>query len=286
MPEQPRDLAATIHDAAAAGRILVMGIVNVTPDSFSDGGRFDSVDKALAHARRLVGEGADMLDVGGESTRPGAGPVDAGAEIERVAPVVEAIRSELDVPVSIDTMKAEVMRAAVAAGAAMINDVNGLRDPQALAAAVSLDVPVCIMHMQGEPRTMQQNPHYADVVEDLLMFFRERVTACLNAGLAQRNLVLDPGFGFGKSLEHNLDLLDRFSRFREFGLPLLAGLSRKSMLGRITGRENADERVAASVAGAVLAAERGADILRVHDVAETVDAVKVIHALRANRNPS
>lgn len=286
MSEQHRDLAATIHDAAAAGRILVMGIVNVTPDSFSDGGRFDSVDKALAHARRLVGEGADMLDVGGESTRPGAGPVDAGAEIERVAPVIEAIRSELDVPVSIDTMKAEVMRAAVAAGAAMINDVNGLRDPQALAAAVSLDVPVCIMHMQGEPRTMQQNPHYSDVVEDLLMFFRERVTACLNAGLAQRNLVLDPGFGFGKSLEHNLDLLDRFGRFREFGLPLLAGLSRKSVLGRITGRENADERVAASVAGAVLAAERGADILRVHDVAETVDAVKVIHALRANRNPS
>ncbi|MFO7763706.1 MAG: dihydropteroate synthase [Wenzhouxiangellaceae bacterium] len=286
MAESPQSLANTIHDAAAAGRILVMGIVNVTPDSFSDGGRFDSVDKALAHARRLVGEGADMLDVGGESTRPGAGPVDAGAEIERVAPVIEAIRSELDVPVSIDTMKAEVMRAAVAAGAAMINDVNGLRDPQALAAAVSLDVPVCIMHMQGEPRTMQQNPQYADVVEDLLMFFRERVTACLNAGLAQRNLVLDPGFGFGKSLEHNLDLLDRFGRFREFGLPLLAGLSRKSMLGRITGRENADERVAASLAGAVLAAERGADILRVHDVAETVDAVKVIHALRANRNPS
>ncbi|MBS3822395.1 MAG: dihydropteroate synthase [Wenzhouxiangellaceae bacterium] len=275
-----------MHDAAFAGRILVMGIVNVTPDSFSDGGRFDSVDKALAHAGRLVAEGADMLDVGGESTRPGAAPVEARSEIERVVPVIEAIGGELDVPVSVDTMKAEVMRAAVAAGAAMINDVNGLRDPQALAAAAELGVPVCIMHMQGEPRTMQHNPHYSDVVEDLLMFFRERVAACLDAGMAQRNLVLDPGFGFGKSLEHNLDLLDRFGRFREFGLPLLAGLSRKSMLGRITGRENADERVAASVAGAVLAAERGADILRVHDVAETVDAVKVIHALRANRKPS
>jgi dihydropteroate synthase len=286
MTDLSQSLARTIHDAAAAGRILVMGIVNVTPDSFSDGGRFDSVDKALAHARRLVAEGADMLDVGGESTRPGAAPVEARSEIERVVPVIEAIGGELDVPVSVDTMKAEVMRAAVAAGAAMINDVNGLRDPQALAAAAELGVPVCIMHMQGEPRTMQHNPHYSDVVEDLLMFFRERVAACLDAGMAQRNLVLDPGFGFGKSLEHNLDLLDRFGRFREFGLPLLAGLSRKSMLGRITGRENADQRVAASVAGAVLAAERGADILRVHDVAETVDAVKVIHALRANRKPS
>jgi len=257
-----------------------MGIVNVTPDSFSDGGRFDSVEKALAHARRLSAEGADLLDVGGESTRPGAEPVSAAAEIRRVVPVIEAVRAELEAPVSIDTMKAEVMRAAVDAGAAMINDVNGLRDPEALAAAAALDVPVCIMHMQGEPRTMQQNPQYFDVVEDLLGFFRERVAACLNAGIGERNLVLDPGFGFGKSLKHNLAVLDGFGRFREFGLPLLAGLSRKSMLGRITGRERADERVAASVAAAVLAAERGADILRVHDVAETVDAVRMIEALR------
>ena len=280
MMEKPCNLAQSIRDAATAGRTLVMGIVNVTPDSFSDGGRFDSVDTALAHARRLADDGADILDIGGESTRPGAAPVGAEAEIERVVPVIDAIRGELETPVSIDTMKGEVMRAAVAAGAEMINDVNGLRDPQALAAAAELEVPVCIMHMQGEPRTMQQDPQYRDVIEDLLGFFRERVATCLKAGIAERNLVLDPGFGFGKSLAHNLALLDGFGRFREFGLPLLAGLSRKSMLGKITGRDDADARVAASVAGAVLAAERGADILRVHDVAETVDAVKVIHALR------
>ena len=284
MVDSPKSLATKIHATAAAGRILVMGIVNVTPDSFSDGGRFDSVDTALAHARRLADDGADIVDIGGESTRPGAAPVGAEAEIERVVPVIKAIRGELETPVSIDTMKGEVMRAAVSAGAAMINDVNGLRDPRALAAAAELEVPVCIMHMQGEPRTMQQDPQYRDVIEDLLGFFRERVATCLKAGIAEQNLVLDPGFGFGKSLEHNLDLLARFGRFREFGLPLLAGLSRKSMLGKITGRDNPDARVAASVAGAVLAAERGADILRVHDVAETVDAVQVIHALRANRD--
>ena len=260
-----------------------MGIVNVTPDSFSDGGRFDSVEKALAHARRLVSEGADILDIGGESTRPGADPVDARAEIERVVPVIAAIRAELDIPISIDTMKGDVMRAAVEAGAEMINDVNGLRDPDALTAAVETGVPTCIMHMQGEPRTMQREPRYDDVVEDLLRFFRKRIDICLAAGMREHNLVLDPGFGFGKSLAHNLDLLDRFGRFREFGLPLLAGISRKSMLGRITGREAADDRVAASVAAGVLAAERGADILRVHDVAETSDAVKLIHAMRNNR---
>ena len=283
MREMSRDLAESIHAAAAAERILVMGIVNVTPDSFSDGGRFDSLEKALAHARRLASEGADILDIGGESTRPGAAPVDARAEIERVVPVIEAVRAELDLPVSIDTMKGEVMRAAVAAGAEMINDVNGLRDPDALVAAVEAGVPTCIMHMQGEPRTMQQNPDYDDVVEDLRLFFRERIDTCLAAGMQEQNLVLDPGFGFGKSLQHNLDLLDRFGRFREFGLPLMAGISRKSMLGKITGREAADARVAASVAAGVLAAERGANILRVHDVAETVDAVSVIHAMRENR---
>ena len=283
MREMSRDLAESIRAAAAAERILVMGIVNVTPDSFSDGGRFDSLEKALAHARRLASEGADILDIGGESTRPGAAPVDARAEIERVVPVIEAVRAELDLPVSIDTMKGEVMRAAVAAGAEMINDVNGLRDPDALVAAVEAGVPTCIMHMQGEPRTMQQNPDYDDVVEDLRLFFRERIDTCLAAGMQEQNLVLDPGFGFGKSLQHNLDLLDRFGRFREFGLPLMAGISRKSMLGKITGREAADARVAASVAAGVLAAERGANILRVHDVAETVDAVSVIHAMRENR---
>ncbi len=284
MRETPRDLAESIRDAAASGRILVMGIVNVTPDSFSDGGCFESAEKALAHARRLASEGADILDIGGESTRPGAEPVDAAAEIERVVPVIEAVHAEIDVPISIDTMKASVMRAAVAAGAEMINDVNGLRDPDALAAAAELNVPVCMMHMQGQPRTMQRNPQYSDVVDDLLVFFRERVAACLAAGMHEHNLILDPGFGFGKSLEHNLTLLDNFRRFREFGVPLLAGISRKSMLGKITGREAASDRVAASVAAGVLATERGANILRVHDVAETIDAVKLIHAVRANRS--
>lgn len=283
MPEQPRDLAGSIHIAAATGRVLVMGIVNVTPDSFSDGGRFDSVEKALAHAKRLAAEGADILDIGGESTRPGAEPVDAAAEVARVVPVIEAVRAEIGLPISIDTMKAEVMRAAVAAGAEMINDVNGLRNPEALQAAAGMGVPTCIMHMQGEPRSMQRKPEYDDVVEDLRLFFRERVDACLAAGMRERDLILDPGFGFGKSLAHNLALLDGFGRFREFGLPLLAGISRKSMLGKITGRAAASDRVAASVAAGVLAAERGASILRVHDVAETVDAVRVIHAMRDGR---
>ena len=283
MPGRNPALNETIRQSAASGRILVMGIVNVTPDSFSDGGRFDSVEKALEHARRLAAEGADILDIGGESTRPGAEPVDAAAEIKRVGPVIEAVRAEIDIPISIDTMKADVMRAAVAAGAEMINDVNSLRDPDALLAAVESGVPTCIMHMQGEPRTMQQQPDYDDVVEDLRLFFRERIDTCLAAGMHEHNIVLDPGFGFGKSMRHNLDLLERFGRFRELGLPLLAGISRKSMLGRITGRETAPDRVAASLAAGVLVAERGADILRVHDVAETVDSVKIIHALRENR---
>lgn len=262
-----------------------MGVVNVTPDSFSDGGRFTSVEAALQHARYLADAGADILDIGGESTRPGAEPVDAEAELGRVLPVIDAVRAEIDTPLSVDTMKAEVMREAVAHGAAMINDVNGLRDPEALKAAAELGVPVCIMHMQGEPRTMQRRPSYDDVVEDLLGFFRERIGACLAAGIDSDRLVLDPGFGFGKSLEHNLRLLDRFERFRSLGMPLLAGLSRKSMLGTITGRERAEDRVAASIAAALMAAERGADIVRVHDVAETVDAIRILHAVRESRRP-
>jgi len=280
-----KSLSRTLGESTRSNRVLVMGVVNVTPDSFSDGGRFNEIEAALAHARRLADEGADILDIGGESTRPGAEPVDASAELARVIPVIDAIRAEIDRPVSIDTMKAEVMREAVAHGAAMINDVNGLRDPEALRAAADLRVPVCIMHMQGEPRTMQRQPRYDDVVDDLLGFFRERIAACLNAGIDQRHLVLDPGFGFGKSLEHNLRLLDRFERFRSLGVPLLAGLSRKSMLGKITGRERAADRVAASVAAALMVAERGADIVRVHDVAETVDAIRLLHAVRESRRP-
>jgi len=278
----PTPLADRIHDAARASKVLVMGILNVTPDSFSDGGRFDSPAAALDRARRMIADGAAILDIGGESTRPGAAPVGADAEIERVVPVIDAIRAESDVAISIDTMKAAVMHAAVAAGADMINDVNGLREADALAAAAELDVPVCIMHMQGEPRTMQQRPDYRDVVDDLLAFFRERIETCLAAGIQARHLVIDPGFGFGKTLEHNLTLLREFTRFRSLGLPLLAGISRKSMLGTITGHQQADQRVAASVAAAVLAIERGADIVRVHDVAETVDAVRVVEAMRGS----
>lgn len=269
----------------AAGGIdrnpLVMGIINVTPDSFSDGGRFIDPDEALAQARRLVDEGADILDVGGESTRPGAEPVDVAEELERVMPVIERIVADIDVPVSIDTTKADVMRAAVNAGAAMINDVTGLRLPGTLEAAAELNVSVCLMHMQGEPRTMQKNPHYDDVVEDIKGFFERRIAACVSAGIAGDRIVLDPGFGFGKTLEHNLVLLARLGELDRLGYPLLVGISRKSMLGAVTGRERAEERVSASVAAALIAADRGAAIVRVHDVAATVDALKVREAVRS-----
>ena len=277
----PCRLIDSIRAADANDRVLVMSILNVTPDSFSDGGRFDRVETAVAQARRMADEGADILDIGGESTRPGAASVDAAAEIIRVVPVIEAIRAESALPISIDTMKAEVMRAAVTAGATMINDVNALRAPDALQAVAVLDVPVCLMHMQGEPRTMQRAPHYEDVVKELLAFFRERIERCVEAGIERDRLIIDPGFGFGKTLDHNLRLLAELARFGELGLPLLAGISRKSMLGTLTGRASPDQRVAASVAAAVLAAERGARIVRVHDVAETVDAMRVLQALRA-----
>jgi dihydropteroate synthase len=260
-------------------RPLVMGIVNVTPDSFSDGGRFDRPERALAHAMQLVDAGADILDVGGESTRPGAEPVSVYEELERVIPVIERIRDHTGIPISIDTIKPEVMRQAVAWGAAMINDVMGLRAEGALAAAADLRVPVCIMHMQGEPRTMQKDPRYTDVVEDIRSFFGERLEACRAAGLDESLVVLDPGFGFGKTLEHNLQLLAQFDRLLGLDRPLLAGISRKSMLGAITGKSDPGQRVAASVAAAVLAAGRGAAIVRVHDVDETVDALKVWAAL-------
>jgi dihydropteroate synthase len=274
-----KSLVNRIHEAHAT-RPLVMGIVNVTPDSFSDGGRFDSPDRALAHALTLVEEGADILDVGGESTRPGADPVSAQQEMDRVLPVIERIVAETDTPVSIDTVKSEVMREALAAGAGMINDVKGLRGEGVLDVVASTEVPVCIMHMQGEPRTMQKNPEYHDVVDDIRHFFEERLAACRAAGIDARRVVLDPGFGFGKTLAHNLALLRRLDEFVASGWPVLAGISRKSMLGKITGRERADERVAASVSAALLAAQKGAAILRVHDVAETVDALKVWQAVR------
>lgn len=274
------NLATRIGSAHREARPLVMGVVNVTPDSFSDGGRFQSCERAVAHALDLAAQGADILDIGGESTRPGAEPVAESDELARVLPVIEGIRAVSSASISIDTSKPAVMRAAVAAGAGMINDVYALRAPGALAAAAELSVPVCLMHMQGEPRTMQQAPVYTDVVADLMAFFETRISDCLQAGIMRERLVLDPGFGFGKTLAHNLDLLAGLHRFSELGLPVLAGLSRKSMLGAITGRERPDQRMAASVAAALLAAERGAAIIRVHDVAETVDALKVRQALK------
>ncbi len=256
----------------------VMGILNVTPDSFSDGGQFTARDDALRQAERMLGEGADILDVGGESTRPGAAGVDVTEELDRVIPVIEALVGMTDKPISIDTSKAGVMRAAVAAGASMINDVRALREEGALAAAAELGVPVCLMHMQGQPRTMQQDPDYGDVVGEIEQFLEERIEACLSAGIRREDIVLDPGFGFGKTVAHNVELLANLRQLQGFGLPVLAGLSRKSTLGKITGRD-VNERLPASIAAAVIAVTNGASIVRVHDVAETVDALKVLTAV-------
>jgi dihydropteroate synthase len=262
----------------------VMGVLNVTPDSFSDGGRFLDPGEAVREARRLAAEGAALIDVGGESTRPGADPVDPAEELDRVLPVIEAIVAELELPVSVDTSKPEVMEAALAAGASMVNDVMALRAPGALEIVASSGAAVCLMHMQGQPRSMQLEPRYRDVVQDVHHFLSERVAACEAAGMDRSRLVIDPGFGFGKTLEHNLCLLSALDEFTREGLPVLAGLSRKSMIGQITGRPMA-ERLAGSVALAALAVERGASIVRAHDVAATLDAVKIAAAIRRRQRP-
>ena len=270
-----------------AGRILkldrarVMGIVNVTPDSFSDGGAHADADAAVAHALRLAEEGADILDVGGESTRPGAGEVPGEEELRRVVPVIERLARETALPVSVDTCKPEVMRAAVAAGAGMINDVRALEAEGALDAAAALGVPVVLMHMRGQPRSMQDAPRYDDVVAEVHRYLAERIFAAELAGIAKKNLVVDPGFGFGKTTAHNIELLARLERFAELGVPVLAGLSRKRSIGELTGRGVPAERVAGSVAAHLVAVQRGARIVRVHDVAATVDALKVWEAVAA-----
>ncbi len=259
-------------------RPVIMGILNVTPDSFSDGGRFVDLDRALAHARAMVAEGAAIIDVGGESTRPGAQSVSADEELARVIPVIEALHRELDIPVSVDTSKPAVMRAAVAAGAGLINDVYALRLPGALEAAATLGVPVCLMHMQGEPRSMQEDPQYDDVVGDVYNFLKQRIEECVQAGLARAQLLIDPGFGFGKTLEHNLELLRRLDEFVGLDVPLLVGLSRKSMIGKALGLP-LDERLHASVALALMAVQRCARVVRVHDVRATSDALKMYEAV-------
>ncbi len=263
-------------------RPLVMGILNTTPDSFSDGGHFTEPRRAVDRALRMVDEGADIIDVGGESTRPGARAVAVNEELERVIPVIEAVRRESDVAISVDTGKAEVMLGAVTAGADMINDVNALRTPGALQAAAQLAVPVCLMHMQGEPRSMQANPQYGDVVADIMGFLVERVRACVEAGMDKQLLMVDPGFGFGKTLQHNLSLLKHLDAFQALDLPVLVGISRKSMLGTILDAP-VDQRLYAGVAATVLAWERGARLFRVHDVKATVDALKLCRALNDSR---
>ncbi len=255
------------------GRTAVMGILNVTPDSFSDGGLFRGRDAAVRHAEDMVRAGADVIDVGGESSRPGAEPVSLQQELDRVLPVVEVLAGALSVPVSIDTTKPEVMRAAVSAGAGLVNDISALRAPGALETAAELGVPVCLVHMRGEPRTMQQDPVYDDVVAEVAQFLGERRAACVAAGIDPQRLLVDPGIGFGKTAAHNLALLRGLERLAALGAPVLVGLSRKSFLGRIPGLPPG-ERVHASVALALFAVERGARIVRVHDVAPTVQALR------------
>jgi len=259
-------------------RPAVMGILNITPDSFSDGGVFLAPENAIAQAERMAESGADIIDVGGESTRPGALPVSAQEEIDRVLPVVEAIHQNISLPISIDTSKPEVMRAAVRAGAGLINDVRALRETGALDAAAQLKVPVCLMHLQGEPRTMQSNPHYNNVVSEVRDFLAERQKSCVAAGISSDRLIIDPGFGFGKTLEHNIELLRGLKQFGSLGAPILVGLSRKSMIGQALGLP-VTQRVHASVALALIAVRNGARIVRVHDVGPTVDALRMWNAV-------
>jgi len=261
----------------------VMGILNTTPDSFSDGGRYTAPTAALLHAEQMAAAGAAIIDIGGESTRPGAAVVSEQEEIDRVVPVIESLRKAVDVPLSIDTSKPGVMRAAVAAGASMINDVRALSTDGALEAAVELQRPVCLMHMQGQPDSMQSNPNYDDVVGEVTQFLRNRVAECRQAGLGEDLIVVDPGFGFGKTTTDNIELLANLRQLLDIGVPLLIGVSRKSTLGAITGRE-VDGRLSASVTAAVMAAERGAHIVRAHDVAETVDALRIARAVIESDN--
>ena len=255
----------------------IMGILNFTPDSFSDGGSYQHVDSAVISALAMLENGATIIDIGGESTRPGAPDVALAEELSRVIPVIQAIREKSDCLISIDTSKAEVMRQAVNAGADIINDVRALQEPNSLATAAALGVPVCLMHMQGQPRTMQANPQYTDVINDIQQFFIERISECEKAGITRDKIILDPGFGFGKTLAHNYHILKYIDEFKMMGCEVLAGLSRKSMIGNLLGRD-VDQRLAGSIAGALIAAQKGAKIIRVHDVTETADALNVWRA--------
>ncbi|MFQ2291394.1 dihydropteroate synthase [Aeromonas enteropelogenes] len=252
----------------------VMGILNVTPDSFSDGGNFTQLERAMTHARQMVADGATLIDIGGESTRPGAPDVSEQEELDRVIPIVERLVRECNVMISLDTSKAAVMREGCKAGAHLINDIRALQEPGALLAAAEADVPVCLMHMQGQPRTMQIEPHYDDLLEEVKAFFDERIAVCEAAGIGREKLLLDPGYGFGKTLAHNYQLLAEQRGLLEYGLPLLVGMSRKSMIGNLLARP-VDERLAGSLACALIGMQQGARIIRVHDVRETMDALRV-----------
>lgn len=262
-------------------RPLVMGIVNVTPDSFSDGGQFLQADHAVGHALKLIEEGADLIDIGGESSRPGAESVPIEDELQRVVPVVEQLRSQTETPISVDTYKSEVAHAALEAGADIINDISALRmDPEMVRVIAQSGAPIILMHMLGTPATMQQSPHYTNCVEEISAFFVQRIAFAVQHGIARERIIVDPGIGFGKRLEDNLDLLRALHRFTQFGLPLLVGASRKSFISRVTGAQTSPtERLGGSIAAAVVARQRGANILRVHDVAATIEAIKVAEAI-------
>jgi dihydropteroate synthase len=253
----------------------VMGILNVTPDSFSDGGHFNRIDTALAQAEQMINDGAVIIDIGGESTRPGALAVSEKDEISRVIPVLKAIKQRFNIIISIDTSKANLMREAIEQGAGIINDVRALQNDGCLMAVAQSEVAICLMHMQGMPRSMQTSPHYDDLFDDINLFFETRILACKNAGINKKRLILDPGFGFGKTLDQNYQLLARLSMFEHLALPILAGLSRKSMIGSLLNRE-VEQRLSGSLTAAIIAAQQGAKIIRVHDVKETVDALKVV----------
>ena len=261
---------------------LVMGILNTTPDSFSDGGSYTTLSKALEQAERMISAGVSIIDIGGESTRPGAPSVSLQEELSRVIPIISAIREKHDIWISIDTSKAEVMRQAIAAGADLINDVRALQEPGALEIAAEAQVPVCIMHMKGQPRTMQHNPEYTDVMDEVRTFLQQRISACEDSGIKRENIIIDPGFGFGKSVEHNYYLLANLDQFHSFGLPVLAGLSRKSMIYKMLDKQPA-ECLAGSITCALMAYQKGAQIIRVHDFDETIEALAIAKLIRQNQ---
>ena len=261
-------------------QLHIMGILNVTPDSFSDGGSHTSLDAALYHTKKMIKEGATIIDIGGESTRPNAPNVSLDEELGRVIPVVEKLKAEFDIFISVDTSKVAVMKAVIQLGADMINDVRALQEEGALQACADSDVPICLMHMQGQPRTMQSHPKYGDVLDDIRAFFEQRITACENIGIKRNRLILDPGFGFGKTLEHNVQLLSKLDDFTSFDLPLLVGISRKTMIGALLDDAPVDQRLQGSVSAAVIAAMKGANIIRVHDVQATADAMKIVRAIQ------